>query len=95
VRFCRDTKIGGAFWFCARMFIPTRRARRAPHDVEVGLLLVGPARVGKSSGLGDRLDVSRLLDDGLQPVDRDVFIRELTYYQIGAESSTTHGSDTR
>ena len=49
----------------------------------------------KSSGLGDRLDVSRLLDDGLQPVDRDVFIRELTYYQIGAESSTTHGSDTR
>ena len=49
----------------------------------------------KSSGLGDRLDVSRLLDDGLQPVDRDVFARELTYYQIGAESSATHGSDTQ
>ena len=49
----------------------------------------------KSSGLGDRLDVSRLLDDGLQPVDRDVFARELTYYQIAAEPSATHGSDTQ
>jgi hypothetical protein len=47
----------------------------------------------KSSDLGDGLDVSRLLDDGRQPVDRDVFIRELNYYQIGAESSTKHGPD--
>ena len=36
----------------------------------------------KSSGLGDKLNVSRLLDDGLQPVDRDVFNRELNYYRI-------------
>jgi hypothetical protein len=41
----------------------------------------------KSSGLGDVLDVSRGLDDGRQPVDRDVFLRELNYYQIRAESS--------
>jgi hypothetical protein len=40
----------------------------------------------KSSDLGDGLDVSRVLDDGRQPVDRDVFIRELDYYQIRAES---------
>jgi len=47
----------------------------------------------KSSELGDTLDVSRGLDDGRQPVDRDVFMRELDYYQIraaapGAESSS-------
>jgi hypothetical protein len=36
----------------------------------------------KSSELGDTLDVSRGLDDGRQPVDRDVFMRELDYYQI-------------
>jgi hypothetical protein len=36
----------------------------------------------KSSELGDPLAVSRALDDGRQPVDRDVFMRELDYYQI-------------
>ena len=47
----------------------------------------------KSSGLGDRLDVSRILDDGRRPVDRDVFMRELNYYQIGAKSPETGSSD--
>ncbi len=41
----------------------------------------------KSAALGDTLDVSRLLDDGRHPVDRDVFQRELDYYQIRAASS--------
>ena len=36
----------------------------------------------KSSGLANTLDVSRALDDGRRPVDRDVFMRELTYYEI-------------
>ena len=40
----------------------------------------------KSSGLGDALAVSRVLDDGRQPVDKDVFMRELDYYQIRAGS---------
>ena len=47
----------------------------------------------KSSGLGDALDVSRVLDDGRQPVDRDVFSRELDYYQIRAGSREAVGSD--
>ena len=38
----------------------------------------------KSSGLGDTLDVSGILDDGRQPVDRDVFMRQLQYYEIRA-----------
>jgi hypothetical protein len=36
----------------------------------------------KSSELGDTLEVSRALDDGRQPVDRDVFTRALHYYRI-------------
>jgi hypothetical protein len=36
----------------------------------------------KSSQLGETLGISRSLDDSRQPVDRDVFMRELTYYEI-------------
>ena len=36
----------------------------------------------KSSQLGDALGISRSLDDSRQPVDRDVFMRELAYYEI-------------
>jgi len=36
----------------------------------------------KSSELGETLEVSRALDDGRQPVDRDVFRRSLDYYRI-------------
>ena len=38
----------------------------------------------KSAGLGDTLDVGSSLGDGRQPVDRDVFMRELDYYPIRA-----------
>jgi hypothetical protein len=41
----------------------------------------------KSSAMGSALDVSRSADDGRQPVDRDVFRRELDYYRIRGESS--------
>jgi hypothetical protein len=46
----------------------------------------------KSSELGHTLDVSRGLDDGRQPVDRDVFMRELEYYQIRASASPATGN---
>ena len=36
----------------------------------------------KTSDLGDTLDVSRLVDDGRTPVDREVFSRALDYYEI-------------
>jgi hypothetical protein len=38
----------------------------------------------KSSAMGDTLDFSRVLDDGRDPVDKEVFMRELDYYQIRA-----------
>lgn len=49
----------------------------------------------KSSELGDPLAVSRALDDGRQPVDRDVFMRELDYYQIRAASAGAGSSAVR
>lgn len=36
----------------------------------------------KSSEIGDSLGFSALLDDSRRPVDKDVFMRELGYYQI-------------
>ena len=36
----------------------------------------------KSSDLGDTLDVSKLMDNGRHPVDREVFGRALGYYEI-------------
>jgi hypothetical protein len=36
----------------------------------------------KSSEIGDSLAVNSMLDDSRRPVDKDVFMRELGYYQI-------------
>lgn len=36
----------------------------------------------KSSQLADAPGISRLLDDSTQPVDKDVFLRELSYYEL-------------
>lgn len=40
----------------------------------------------KSSQLGDMPGLSKLLDDSTQPVDKEVFMRELAYYQIRSNS---------
>ena len=40
----------------------------------------------KSSQLGETPGISRLLDDSTQPVDKEVFMRELAYYQIRSNS---------
>jgi hypothetical protein len=40
----------------------------------------------KASQLGDAPSLSKLLDDSTQPVDKDVFLRELAYYQIKTDS---------
>jgi hypothetical protein len=40
----------------------------------------------KSSQLGDMPGLSKLLDDSTQPVDKDVFMRELAYYEIRTNS---------
>jgi hypothetical protein len=36
----------------------------------------------KSSDLGETIEVSKRMDDGRGPVDREVFVRALDYYEI-------------
>jgi hypothetical protein len=39
----------------------------------------------KSSELGESIAVESMLDDSRRPVDKDVFTRELGYYEISTE----------
>jgi hypothetical protein len=39
----------------------------------------------KSSEIGDSLGISTMLDDSRQPVDKEVFMRQLSYYEIRSE----------
>jgi hypothetical protein len=49
----------------------------------------------KSSNLGDTLEISKILGAGREPVDRDVFMRELDYYEIRAGSSSERGPNSQ
>ena len=40
----------------------------------------------KSSELGDSLGISPMLDDSRQPVDKEVFMRALRYYEIRSKT---------
>jgi hypothetical protein len=40
----------------------------------------------KSSAIGDTLGLDESLDDGRRPVDKEVFMRELDYYEIRSGS---------
>jgi hypothetical protein len=40
----------------------------------------------KSSQLGDSIGISKTLDDGRQPVDKEVFMRQLRYYEIRTQA---------
>jgi len=39
----------------------------------------------KSSEIGDAIGISTMLDDSRQPIDREVFLRALNYYEIRSE----------
>jgi hypothetical protein len=41
----------------------------------------------KSSEIGDSLGISTLLDDSRLPIDREVFLRALSYYEIQTETT--------
>jgi len=48
----------------------------------------------KSSELGNGLNVSTLLDDSRRPVDKEVFMRMLSYYEIQSETARPGGATT-
>jgi hypothetical protein len=45
----------------------------------------------KSSELGNVQGISTLLDDSRQPIDKDVFMRMLSYYEIRSETARPAG----
>jgi hypothetical protein len=90
---------------CIALLLATGPARSGELSDDGDKLLEGMSIVGndeapkslvivpwKSSGLGDSLDVSTVFGEGRDPVDRDVFMRELSYYEIRAESRRPLGS---
>ena len=48
----------------------------------------------KSSELGNGPSLSTLLDDSRQPIDKDVFMRMLSYYEIRSETTHPSGATT-
>jgi hypothetical protein len=46
----------------------------------------------KSSEIGASLGISTLLDDSRQPVDKDVFMRALSYYEIRSNTTRHDGA---
>jgi hypothetical protein len=48
----------------------------------------------KSSKLGNGPNVSTLLDDSRQPIDKEVFMRMLNYYEIRSETARPSGATT-
>ena len=46
----------------------------------------------KSSEIGDSLGVSTMLDDSRQPVDKEVFLRALSYYEIRSNTTRHDGA---
>jgi hypothetical protein len=45
----------------------------------------------KSSELGDNISLSDTLDDRARPVDKEVFLRQLHFYEIRADRSSDQG----
>ena len=46
----------------------------------------------KSSEIGASLGISTMLDDSRQPIDRDVFMRALSYYEIRSNTTRHDGA---
>lgn len=46
----------------------------------------------KSSAIGDSLRISTMLDDSRQPVDREVFLRTLSYFEIRSTTTRHDGA---
>ena len=73
----------------------------AKEDPDLGMSILGNQEAPKSlvivpwkrSEIGNALGVSPMLDDSRQPIDKEVFMRALKYYEIRSE--TTHHDGAR
>ena len=73
---------------------PAAKAEKADAKTLSGISILGNQEAPKSlvivpwkgSQIGDMPGLSRLLDDSVQPIDKEVFMRELDYYEIRSSS---------
>ena len=69
-------------------------------DAKLGMSILGNQEAPKalvivpwkSSQIGASLGVSTLFDDSRQPIDREVFMRALSYYEIRSETTRHDGA---
>jgi hypothetical protein len=74
---------------------PARKKAREDAKLVPGMSILGNQEAPKSlvivpwktSELGHSLGLSTLLDDSRQPIDRDVFMRALGYYEIRSKAT--------
>ncbi len=70
------------------------------NDANLGMSILGNQEAPKalvivpwkSSQIGASLGVSTLLDDSRQPIDKEVFMRALSYYEIRSETTRHDGA---
>ena len=72
----------------------------APEDRDLGMSILGNQEAPKAlvivpwkrSEIGSALGVSTMLDDSRLPIDKEVFMRMLSYYQIRSETAHQGGT---
>ncbi len=77
-----------------------RTKEEKKEDANLGMSILGNQEAPKalvivpwkSSQIGASHGVSTLLDDSRQPVDKDVFMRALSYYEIRSEMTRHDGA---
>jgi len=77
-----------------------RKKEEKKEDANLGMSILGNQEAPKalvivpwkSSQIGASLGVSTLLDDSRQPIDKEVFMRELSYYEIRSETTRHDGA---
>lgn len=73
-----------------------KEQKEKEQDAKLGMSILGNQEAPKSlvivpwksSGIGASLGISTLLDDSRQPIDKEVFMRALSYYEIRSEKRT-------
>ena len=79
---------------------PATEAQEKTKDANLGMSILGNQEAPKAlvivpwkrSEIGNALDISTMLDDSRLPVDRDVFMRMLSYYEIRSETARQGGA---
>jgi len=73
---------------------------KAKEDPSLGMSILGNQEAPKAlvivpwkrSEMGDAHGISTMLDDSRQPIDKDVFMRMLTYYEISSDTKLHDGT---